>query len=279
MTPTVHLGVAASQMERNGIRTDKGDYNRRVTDLNKQLNQSKARIAKLQDWLKTAKDETPTLIFDTLQAMTKRGENDSDYSQNRKTQMAAKALVFIQEHKVSDLAELADAVGNMQVERMEISNKLKPVQRRIDTLKEHLRHSENFKNYRKFAAKRAALYAKYQKLESQGLFAKGKAKKALEAAETYDWQYLNELQDFDKAEKYLCGVLLERFDPKKLPPMTAWKRELDGLLAEKHNIQIEYDALNERVKSAEAIRRFAEQAMRGEDDKVRTKARSHGQEL
>ncbi|MDR0867359.1 MAG: MobA/MobL family protein [Planctomycetota bacterium] len=278
-TPTVHMGVAASQMERNGIRTDKGDYNRRVTDLNRQLKQSKARITKLQDWLKAARDETPTLMFDTLQAMMKREANDSDYAQNRKTQMAAKALIFMQENKVSDLAEFADAVGDMQVERMEISDKLKPVQRRIDTLREHLRHSENFKNNQKFATKRTALYAEYRKLESQGLFAKGKAKKALEAAEAYDWKHLNELQDFDRAEKYLRGVLQSRFDPKKLPPITAWKRDLDGLLAEKHNIQIEYDSLNERVKSAEAIRRFAEQSMRGESDRERTKTRSHGQEL
>jgi chaperonin cofactor prefoldin len=265
LTPTIHMGVAASQMERNGIRTDKGDYNRRVTDLNKQLKQSKARLAKLQDWLKTAKDETPTLMYDTLQAMMKRGDNDSDFTQNRKTQMAAKALVFMETYKVSDLAELADAVSDMQGERQAINDKLKPVQRRIAMLREHLRHSENFNNYRKLAAKRAALYAEYHKLDGQGLFAKGKAKKALEAAEAYDWQHLNELQDFDKSEKYLRGVLQERFDPKKLPPMTAWKRELDGLLAKKHIIQIEYDALNERVKSAEAIRRFAEQAMRGED--------------
>jgi len=51
--PTIHMGVAASQMEKKGIRTDKGNRNREIADINKEIRQTKARIRKLKDWLYT----------------------------------------------------------------------------------------------------------------------------------------------------------------------------------------------------------------------------------
>ena len=61
--PTVHLGVAASAMEKRGIRTERGDLNREIEVTNKRLRQLKARISKLQNWLKeeTENTEPPTL--------------------------------------------------------------------------------------------------------------------------------------------------------------------------------------------------------------------------
>ena len=44
--PSVHLGPAASQMEKRGIRTDKGEVNRQITADNKLLKEIKARIEK-----------------------------------------------------------------------------------------------------------------------------------------------------------------------------------------------------------------------------------------
>jgi ATP-dependent exoDNAse (exonuclease V) alpha subunit len=44
--PTIHLGVAATQMERKGIATDRGDINREIIMTNSQMKQIRARIAK-----------------------------------------------------------------------------------------------------------------------------------------------------------------------------------------------------------------------------------------
>jgi len=46
--PTIHLGVAASQMERKGISTNRGDINREAEITNSQLRQLEARINKLK---------------------------------------------------------------------------------------------------------------------------------------------------------------------------------------------------------------------------------------
>ena len=50
--PSVHLGVAAKQMEKRGIVTRKGDLNRQITADNKLLKEIKARIARLHRWSK-----------------------------------------------------------------------------------------------------------------------------------------------------------------------------------------------------------------------------------
>ena len=72
--PTIHLGVAASQMEKRGIRTERGDINREIEVNNQLLRQLKARIVKLQNWLReeTENAEPPTLCrYDTGYSFTK----------------------------------------------------------------------------------------------------------------------------------------------------------------------------------------------------------------
>jgi ATP-dependent exoDNAse (exonuclease V) alpha subunit len=274
--PTIHLGVAASQMERKGILTDKGNYNRGVADFNKQLKQVKARIVKLQGWLKTEKSETPTLLYDTFMAMLAHGKGDNLYARNHNLQLAAKVLNFLTEHKISDLAELKDAVGDLYSEQLAISNKAKPIQRRIDTLKEHLRQSENFKANRK-------VMATYDRLldisktasKSTGLFAKSKADKAHKDAQDFYDANRADIEIYRAAEKYLKGVLQSRYDPKKLPPIKAWEKELAEKQAEKQGLYVGYDALKEKVKSAETIRRYAERVMREVEPRERTRTLTH----
>ena len=50
--PTVHMGPAASQMERRGIQTEKGNINREIAADNKLLKEIKARITRLYNWSK-----------------------------------------------------------------------------------------------------------------------------------------------------------------------------------------------------------------------------------
>lgn len=49
--PTIHLGVAASQMERKGIATERGNINREIKAHNKLLAQIKAKITSLKRWI------------------------------------------------------------------------------------------------------------------------------------------------------------------------------------------------------------------------------------
>jgi len=66
--PSVHLGPAASQMEKRGIRTDKGEVNRQIAADNKLLKEIKARITRLYRWSK-AETEKPQTQQSSLAAL------------------------------------------------------------------------------------------------------------------------------------------------------------------------------------------------------------------
>jgi chromosome segregation ATPase len=181
--PTVHLGVAAMQMERRGIRTDRGNVNRAIEIGNRELGHLKARIKKLQKWLDDEKENAPLSLADVLSEML-NGHDRSHWQQIRDLKMAAKTLVFIQENKLATIEDVRGKVSDFYGEQQAINAKMKPVDRRLKTLNEHLCHSENFTKHRKIIEKRNTLYTAYKQLDSQGIFSILKAKKLLKSPKT-----------------------------------------------------------------------------------------------
>ena len=57
--PSIHMGPAASQMERRGIATEKGNINREIAADNKLLKEIKARITRLYNWSKEQAEAAP----------------------------------------------------------------------------------------------------------------------------------------------------------------------------------------------------------------------------
>lgn len=218
--PTVHLGVAASAMEKRGIRTERGDLNREIEVTNQKLRQLKARISKLQNWLKEeqANTEPPTLA-DYIQSILSRKAQagKSGYSQSLyNLKDAAKMLNFLQQNQIRDMAGLDEKFKSMIGEQLDIQGKLKPVERRLATLKKHIEQSD--------------IYFKY------------KGKKKLTEAE----QIL-----FTAARDYLKGVM----NGKTAIPTKAWKEEYAKLTAERKTLNQRYLVLKGEVKEAEQIRK------------------------
>ena len=60
--PTVHMGVAACQMEKKGIVTENGELNRNIQKANRLIREIRAQIGKLKEWLAgllTAREAAP----------------------------------------------------------------------------------------------------------------------------------------------------------------------------------------------------------------------------
>ena len=57
--PSIPMGPAASQMERRGIATEKGNINRKIAADNKLLKEIKARITRLYNWSKEQAEAAP----------------------------------------------------------------------------------------------------------------------------------------------------------------------------------------------------------------------------
>jgi len=218
--PTVHLGVAASAMEKRGIRTERGNLNREIEVTNQKLRQLKARISKLQDWLKEeqANTEPPTLA-DYIQGILSRKvqAGKSGYSQSLyNLKDAAKMLNFLTENKIMDMAGLDEKFSSMIGKQMDISDKLKPVERRLAVLKKHIGQADIYMVY--------------------------KGKKGLTEPEKATYK---------EAHDYLAGVL----NGRKAMPVKSWKEEYSKLTTEKKMLNQEYLALKEEVKKAEQIRK------------------------
>jgi len=251
--PTVHMGVAAFQMEKRGIRTERGDMNRSIEVTNKELRQLRARLNKLNKWLaeEVTNTEPPTLADVITDILERRGQSGI-----ARLKAAANMLIFLEENQITNLADLETKVSTMHSKVLQLGEDMKPVNRRIDTLKEHIRHSENYKGNRKVKRLYDALYAEYTATRKEpGLFAERKAQKALNTANGFYDINRAGLMLFDAADKYLRGVLQERFDPKKLPPIAMWREELSAKTAEREAMYREYQKLKRETQKVEQIRR------------------------
>ncbi|MGL5436119.1 MAG: MobQ family relaxase [Lachnospiraceae bacterium] len=241
--PTVHLGVAAFQMEKRGIATERGNLNREIEVTNRRLRQLKARISELQNWLKeeTENTEPPTLadhIQDILSRKAQAGK--SQYSQSLyNLKDAANMLNFLTANNIMDMAGLEEKFKSMIGEQSDIGDELKPIERRLPVLKKHIEQAD--------------IYLKY------------KGKKALTDSE----QIL-----FTAAKNYLKGVM----NGKTTLPTKAWKAEYANLTVEQNRLNQRYVSLKGKVKETEQIRKSVDNIMREENHRTRPK-RTHDMEL
>jgi uncharacterized phage infection (PIP) family protein YhgE len=275
--PTVHLGVAAFQMERRGIRTERGDMNREIEITNKQIRQLQARINKLKDWLKTeATNTAPPTLTEVISGILNHENGASNYAKIRDLKAAAAVLSFLTSNHILDMTGLTDKINDINRQFNGVRDKLKKVERRLKTLDEHISHSENFKNYRGYKAQYAKLYAQYETLKkASGFGTERKAQKALEAANEYQEIHRAEIAQYETAERYLRNVLQGRFDPAKLPPITKWKEERTTKSTEQKTLYADYYRLRDEVKNSETIKRTVEQRTRGDEPKQEQRKRSY----
>ena len=240
--PTVHLGPAAFQMEKRGIATERGNLNRRIEVTNQRLRQLKARIAKLQAWLKeeAVHAEPPALADVVTKILSQRaqaGKSDR-YQTIANLKAAAKMFNFLQENEIKDMAELEEKVKSMYAKQYDIRDKLKPMERRLKTLDEHIQQADMYMEHR-------AIYRQYQEQ---------KPKKQAAFAEKHHAQTTL----FEAAERYLKGVMNGRTSL----PIKAWKAERVELTAEKSRLNQDYASLKAEVHEVEQIRRSVYSIMR-----------------
>jgi len=239
--PTVHLGTAAFQMEKRGIRTERGDLNREIELTNAQLRQGKARINKLRDWLheEHADIDAPTL-GEYVERILRRQpqEGRSQHTQTSyNLQDGSKLLFFLEHNKIWSMEAFDEYLSSMLNRRADLQKELNTAERRISTLEKHLEQSD--------------------------IFFRFSGKKKLSESD----QIL-----FDAAKRYLQGVM----NGRTRIPVKAWKRELADLLDQKKLLYYKYTQRKDEVKNVEQIRRSVDSIIREEE---RDRARRRGQNV
>ena len=250
--PTVHMGVAATQMERKGIVTEKGEKNRLIREQNRLLKEVRRRIAELGKWIKeksAQKDnqsinpfhsvpvQSPTLLELLNTAMQQAGQPDSRYGKIKDLKSFAKAVSFLQGNHISTLSELQETLSGMKKRYWNTNSEIKQTEKLLHERKELIDQAEKY-----------LLYRDYHKTYKQT-----KPKKQEEYAE----RYRTELALYDRAERYLKEHL---GSDTKLRPK-AWKAEVADLTAQKDRLYREMRKLKEETAEAETVKRCIEQVI------------------
>ena len=251
--PTVHMGVAAMQMEEREIRTVRGDMNRAIEVSNRELRQLRARIQKVKDWLFSAPiTNAPTLI--EMMNNTSGGEKlKSQWKKIADLKTQAKALIFLQENGIGNVVQLADKVTHMHERQYDVANRIKAIDRRKTTLTEHLSQVDIYKQH-------TAVYKKHK-----GLDPKKRGK--------YGEKHADEIKQYESASAYLKAHL----NGYAKIPEKDWQAEFDQLTAERYALCEDYYKLKDDVKNVEVLRRGAESIMR--DGVVAFQTPTHKQDI
>ena len=130
--PTIHLGMAAHQMEQRGIPTERGNINREIRALNRQLRKLKSQISKAKkDISKLAKRPEPPTVIDEGKPFTMK---DAE-------------------------REIKDMMGNQS----ELQSRLKRIDGRLKVLVPCLKQAEIYKKNKPFYDEYKALPPSKQK--------------------------------------------------------------------------------------------------------------------
>jgi hypothetical protein len=225
-------------MEKRGIYTERGSQNREIIFTNQQLRQLRARVGKLNNWLnEEAVVTSPPALYEVIQNILQRDKSNTHYQRIANLKQAANILIFIRENDMKDMADLQDKVKSMYSKTQEMRDKLKPVERRLKTLNEHIQQAAYYKEFK-------SIYQSYLKQ---------KPKKQDDFREAHR----REITLYEAAKKYLDTHLNGHDIPTK-----SWKSEWIKLSVEKDNLYREYYALKEETRQVEVIKKSVENILR-----------------
>ena len=238
--PTVHMGPAASQMERRGIQTEKGNINREIAADNKLLKEIKARITRLYNWSKeqSAQSQGRESIMDFLFQARQDTAPASQYAKVKALKENVALFNFLQANGISSMPELYEKVSAMNSGYYDLRGKIVKAEHRLSVLDERL---EMWAQYQKYKSVR-------QKLD----------KVAPAKQEQFEQQHSADLALFDAAVRYLDTLKAsgEAITPK------AWRAESQKLTAEKDADYLKMRDMREDIKAVETLKKTAERLAR-----------------
>ena len=239
--PTVHMGVAATRMERRGIATEKGNLNRQIAADNKLLKEIKARITRLYNWSKSEAEKSQgkeSTIAQLWQARQEMNRPTSRAGKVRVLQESAALFNFLQANGITSMQQLYEKTADMNSRYYSLRGEIVTAERRIAALNEK---AEMWAQYRKYRPIRKQLDRVQP--DKQELFRE---------------RHSRELILYDAAEHFLQELKTggEAVTPKE------WKSEIASLTAQKDSKYTEMRAMREEIKAAEQLKQTAERLAR-----------------
>ena len=242
--PTIHLGVSATQMEKKGITTDRGNINREIKHQNKILKEIARRIKTLLNWIrgigKEEKAETDNLkstlppkesllsVFGNL--IRKNADNH-----NTDLEKYIESYQFLKEKNIISASELKENIVTLRDKNYKTTRAIKDTEKQIDDKTQLIDQAEKYLKYKD-------TYKAYTKLKKN-------------KQDTFYNEHTAEIILFESAKKYLK----EHLGESKTLNVSKWKSEIGTLRKEKNNLYNQILEIREEVEQAEKVKNCIEQ--------------------
>lgn len=239
--PTIHLGVAASQMERKGIETERGNINREIKARNKILAEIMAKISALKNWLadifKRKETQPPEQnLIEILQELSKPQKINMQYRIYNPKKLAEQ-IQYLQDNKIFTIPQLNETVNSVRDEYDKIRIGLKEVESRLKSLTELVKQAEIYRRHRD-------LYKQYHSLSGN-------------KADMFRIKNYTEIALYEAAEKYLKenvnGSTVE---------IGKWKSDIATLTERKDHLYSEMYKKRDEMKLAESVQKSVDTALK-----------------
>ena len=245
--PTIHMGTAAFQMERKGIKTDRGDINRQVEVSNNQLKQLKARIRKAKEYWYSLPIENAPIFIDIMGNIANSENLNSRWKKIANLKTQASVFMFLQNNNIADMTQLVDKVTKINKDFLEVSDNIKKVDRRLETLTQHLTQYGNYKTHK-------PVYDKYKQLGSK-------------KQEAFYEKHSEEIEYFKTAQEYLTAIM----NGKTTVPKKSWQTEQKKLASHRFSLCEKFYRLKDEIRKVELLRKGVDNLMRGSQEQTHTK--------
>ena len=184
--PTVHVGVSATQMEKKGIVTERGELNRNINAANRILREIRRLVRGLKDWIAELKERKAALLEALTEAraqaseptipqllaryMEQRGEERADWTSKGKLKGAVSdfnkvqaAMEFLRQKEISTVETLDRQLDRISETAVAIRDSMRKAERRIKDIDTLLSHIGNYEKHKPVYKEYAAIGWKKQK--------------------------------------------------------------------------------------------------------------------
>ena len=242
--PTIHLGVSATQMEKKGIATDRGNINREIKHQNMILREISRRIKALLNWIRgigkeekieneNTKSTLPPKenllsIFENL--IHKNADNN-----NADLEKYIESYQLLKEKNITSLSELKENIVILRDKNYKTTRALKDTEKKIDEKTQLIDQSEKYLKYKDTYK----VYAQLKKRKQEDFYN----------------EHTAEIILFESAKKYLKDHLGE----SKTLAISKWEPEVATLKKEKKSLYNQILEIREEVEQAEKVKTCIEQ--------------------
>ena len=241
--PTVHMGAAATQMERRGIQTNIGNLNRDIQAANRMMSLIRNTIQNLRDWISELRemknrlleemkqdDTSPdldSLLRDYLSLRKQERRDWSRYGQQKGAVKDLQAFVnatnYLKDHKIFTLEKLDSVLGEVKEKASGISAEMKKAERRMKVITGIQSAAADCREHK-------AVHDKYVRIGWKT------------AKSVYAESHREELDAYNKAYRFLKK---HGADPEIRP------EELEALQAEYEELQTAHTACREQLAAVQ----------------------------